>query len=63
MAGSGHDGAGDSDGEHPKIHHVGMVALIPNDANGAVYPDENKCCCKRNANGESVRRIVSLPLC
>ena len=57
------DGTDESDGKHPDIHQVGELVLIPDDANGSVYPDEDECCRKRNDDGGSVREIARLPRC
>ena len=38
------DGTDESDGEHPAIHQVGVVACSPDDANGAIHPEEEECC-------------------
>jgi hypothetical protein len=57
------DGTDDADGENPAIHQVGVVVLRPDDADGRIYPDEDECCCERNANGGSVCAIACHPRC
>jgi hypothetical protein len=55
------DGPDDTDGEHAAKHHVGVVALGPDDANRSIHPDENECSRERNADGGSVRGTACLP--
>jgi len=43
------------------MHQVGGVALVPDDANGKVYPDEEERCPDRNADGSSVHYTAHPP--
>jgi hypothetical protein len=52
------DRTDDFDSEYPEIHQVGRIAVLPNDANAKTQPDEDECCRKRNADGESVHGSV-----
>lgn len=52
------DGTDDSDSEHPEIHQVGGIAVLPDDANAKTQPDEDECCRERNADGGSLRSTV-----
>ena len=35
-------GTRDSDGEHPEIHRVGGIAVLPDDANAKAQPNEHQ---------------------
>ena len=54
------DGTDDSNSEHPEIHQVGGIAVLPNNANAKAQPDKDKCCRKRNADGRSVRDTICM---
>ena len=54
------DGTNRSDGEHSEIHYVGVIVLISDDANCAVYPDEDEHCTERNTGGAAGRLMGSL---
>ena len=36
------EGTDESDGEHPDIHRVGGIALVSDDADRKVYPDQQE---------------------
>jgi hypothetical protein len=52
------DSADDSDGEHPEIHQVGGITVLPDNANAKTKPDKDECRRERDADGESVRGVV-----
>jgi hypothetical protein len=44
------EGTGDSDGEHPDIHRIGGIALVSDDADRKVYPDQQERCRERDTS-------------